>query len=470
MSGTVPLTIGGGYNGVSGTVTIPSSLLFGSPTAPGSINNLIQSYLGTVSNAATAGHTFINSDLAAGSTYSVAGSGLTYENFTNLDSVGTSTAGSGSYAATVGAGVTDVTVQVPGSVSLTGVSSTTTLTFGANSNVNYSVVDPDAGTVYLAGGANSVTFNALSTSNAETVYSAGSDTINLVGLGTDHVSVEGNAVVQIESADADVFAQGSATTNLYWDNAAAGGKLNFTNNSSVAAYIHIGIYNGQVNAGQVTANGGAGGGYYVGGSAGFNSLVGGSGVVTLVGGGSDNFLEASANASSLNPNVLIASGGSDTLIGSSTSGSNLFAAGLNYPGFTTPPDVSGVISTDGSGNQQFYLGNVPGGETIFGSTNADTTTQNNYLIVSTVQGSATFGGGLYSIYNFVNAQSVIYLSNGGGGAGTASITGMGVDQFDPTQYDIRLSDGTNIFLKGLTNSEISNIASHTALGITYIQG
>jgi hypothetical protein len=460
MSGTVPLTVGGGYNGVSGAVTIPSSLLFGTTTG-GSINDAIQTYLGTVSNAVTKGNTFINSDLAGVSTYSVAGAGrITYETFTNMDSTGASAAGAGSYDATVAAGVTDLTVQVPGDVTLTGVSSTSVATFGAQSNVNYSVTDPTAGTMLLAGGNDSITFYATSTNNAETVQSAGNDTVNFQGQGTDFVTVYDNGTIQIGDANAYVAAEGSATTNLFWDSANAGGTLHFVNNSSVGATIHIGNFNGATSSTKVTAYGGVGGGYYVGGSSGSNSLVGGSGVVTLVGAGPGDFLEAQ---SSLGTNIFVAGSDGVTMVATSTTGSNVFGAGLNYPGGSNPPS-SGVISTAGSGSQQFLLGNVPEGLTVVGSTAA--TASNTYFIVS----DATAGGGLYSLYNFIDSRSAIILSDGNGGAGSASIVGMGADQFNGTQYDIALSDGTSILLKGLSSAQMANISVFHAGSITGIVG
>jgi hypothetical protein len=110
------------------------------------------------------------------------------------------------------------------------------------------------------------------------------------------------------------------------------------------------------------------------------------------------------------------------------------------------------------------MGNVPGGESVFGST-ASTAT-NNYFIVS----DETAGGGLYSIYNFVNANSTIYLSNGSGGAGSASITGMASDQLHSGQYDIALSDGTTILLKGLNYEQLLGIHTVSAFGVTGIVG
>ena len=469
MSGTV-LTIGGAFNGLTGVVSVPSSLLFGSLSDTTSLNSQIQAYLGGITNAiATGGITFQNNNLAgntdATQAATVAGAG-SFEEFTNVSPTGVSAAGGGNYTASVTAGVTDLVVQTPGNVTLTGAPTTSTVVFGANSNVNYSV---DAttlpGTMYLAGGANSISlFSSGSDLNAQTIYSAGSDTINLEGQGTDYVTILGNGTVQDFSANAFVTSEGNATTNLYWDNQNAGGTLNFTNNSSVAATIHIGVFaNGETSSTKVTAFGGAGGGFYVGGASGGNSLVGGTGAVTLVGAGSGDFLEAN----SAQANVLAQGAGPETLVASSSTTDNIFGAGLQYPGLGNPA-ATGVISTDGSGNQTFFLGNVPGGETVFGST--ATTASNTYFVVSGTVNGATVGGGLYSIYNFTGANSSIFLSNGAGGAGSASITGAGVDQFHSSQYDISLSDGTTIELKGLTSSQIADIHTVSAFGVTGITG
>ncbi len=457
MSGVASLTVGGAFNGHTGVVTIPSSLLFGQPSAAGSLNNVIQDYLTGIGSGLVSGSTnFINTDLAAGTQYvaagSVAGTGSpTFEEFTNTDTVGGTVAGSGNYpAATVAASVTDVLVQTPGNVTLTGVASTTTLTIGADSNVDYTVTDPDAGTIYLAGGANSVTLFTTAGTNAETIYSAGSDSINLVGQGTDFVTVNGNATVLDTGANANVTAEGNATTNFFWDSANSGGTLNFVNNSTAAATIHIGVFaGGATDATHVTAFGGAGGGFFVGGAAGSNSLVGGAGAVTLVGAGSGDFLEAQ----SAGANVLAQGNGNETLVATSSTGSNSFGAGLNYPGLGNP-QATGVISTDGSGAQTFFFGNVASGETVYGSTTAGAT--NNYFLYSgsiSANGvyTGTVGGGNYSIYNFINNSSSIYFANEDGTS--ATLTHLAVDQFDPTQLDLTLSDGTSVEFKGLTSSQ-----------------
>jgi hypothetical protein len=468
MSGTVALTIGGAPSGHTGVVTVPSSLLFGQLSDSTSLNSLLHTYLDGLTSGFDAGTAnFENNNLAAGGVLDVVAAtvpgGPSFEEFTNV-SLGGSVAGSGSYTASVTAGITDLAVQVPGNVTLTGVGATTKAVFGASSNVDYSVTNAAAGSIYLAGGANSVTLFTTTGTSAESIYSAGQDTVNLDVLrGNDFVTVLGNAAVLDAGGNAFVTAEGNATTNLFWDNA-AGGSLNFTNNSSVAATVHINL---NAPSARVTAYGGIGGGFFVGGTAGNNSLVGGTvagaGVVTLVGGGSGDYLQASGFSTTNGGNIFVAGAGTETMVATSTTGSNVFGAGLNYPGGGNPA-ASGVIITQGSGDQNFLMGNVPGGETIFGS-NAATAT-NTYQIVS----NDTAGGGLYSIFSFINSKSVIDLVNGAGSAGSAHITSMGVDGTTPSQYDITLSDNTHIFLKGLNSTQLSDIHTATAFGITQIFG
>ena len=460
MSATTQLTVGGGFNGHTGLLTVPSSLLFGSATDSTSFNGILQTYLGTIYQGLVSGaNDFQNNDLASPAGGIVVagtpGGGAKFEDFTNVSSGSISAAAGGTYNASVTSGTTDVLVQIPGDVTLTGVGTTTKAVFGLGSNVNYSVVNPGAGVIDLLGGADSITLQSLlPTLNAETIYSAGTDSINMVGQGSDYVTVLGNGTLQDFGANANIVAEGSATTNFYWDSSNAGGTLHFTNNSSVAATIHIGNFNGQTSSTKVTVSGGAGGGFFVGGASGSNSLVGGSGAVTLVGAGSGDFLEAQSSVA----NSLFQGSGNETLVATSTTGANGFYAGLQYPGIAGNPAVSGVISTQGSGGQSFDIGNVPGGETIFGSTNA---TVNNYFINSGTVAGAPVGGGAISIYNFIDSRSTILLGNGLGGLGLATITGFAADQFNTgttnLQFDIKLSDNTTILLKGLTASELAGV-------------
>ena len=453
MSGTI--TIAG--TGHPGLVTIHSSLTFGALSTAGSVNSMIQTYLNGLATGLNGGtYNFENFDAVNNQTYVVPGTGPGYvEQITNIDSTGSSTSTvPGTYTnLSIQGSVTDLLLQAAGKMTVAGNSSTTNVVIDAFTSADYSVTDAAAGTMYLAGGANSVTLYNTTGNTNESIYSAGQDTINLAGQGSAVVTVAGNATVIDRDVNASVVATGSATTNLYWSSANAGGTLNFVNNSSVAATIHIA--NGS--KANVTAFGGAGGGFYVGGAAGHNSLVGGSGVVTLVGAGAGDFLEAQ---SSVGTNILAQGLGNETLMATSTTGSNVFGAGLQYPGLGSP-QVTGVISTDGSGVQQFLLGNLAAGETLYGSNQASAS--NNYFVVGNT--AESIGGGQISIYNFVDAKSTILLTNGNGGASDASISSMGYNTFQ-SAWDISLSDGTNILLKGLNLSQMGAIHTVTGAGGT----
>jgi hypothetical protein len=464
MSGNVQLTIGGATGTNTGVISIPSALSFGALTTSGSLNELIQAYLGTLSQGFNSGEYDYESRDGNGQNKVIPGTASTvsgtFEQYVSVDSAGGAASGTGSYSSTVTSGVTDLLVELPGSVTLAGSSSTTSVLFGQNSDVTYSVTDAAAGTMFLAGGADSVTLYNTSGSTNETIYSAGTDTVNLQGQGSAYVTVLGNATVIDRDTNASVVASGSATTNLYWSSANAGGTLNFVNLGTGGATVNIGNFNGTTSSTRVTAYGGAGGGFFVGGAAGDNSLTGGTGVVTLVGAGNNDTLTANSNAGT---NVFAQGEGiGELLIATSTTGSNIFGAGLQYPGLGEP-SVSGVISTQGSGTQEFLLGNLGAGETIYGSTQSGAL--NNYFVTS----NATAGGGQISIYNFIDDNSTIFLSNGAGGAGDASITAMGYDSFQ-SAYDIALSDGTNILLKGLSNDQQNAIHVATVFGITAIVG
>ncbi|MDD2703860.1 MAG: hypothetical protein PHU07_00780 [Acidocella sp.] len=468
MSGAV-LTINGAYNGQTGILGVPSNFE-GETSTQGSLNAALQSYLDGISASITSGQmSFMNYDIVGGSVYSSAATvpgAKTFEEFTNVDSAGgVSTAlASGSY--TVNPGVTDIVVQAPGSETVAGnreiidgTGSVTSALFSALSNVTYSVTNPGAGVIYAAGGADSITLYSAGLDNNETIYSAGTDTINLVGNGTDYVSIQGSAndVIQIEAANANVTATGAATVGIHWDNGNAGGTLNFINNSSQAATIYTAVFMNDSSTTtavtHVTASGGAGGGFYVGGQGGNNSLVGGTGVVTLVGGGEGDYLSASSGGM----NELFAGSGTETMVASSTTGSNLFQVGLNYPGLGQPAG-NGVISTEGSGVQSYFLGNS-NGETIYGSQNASF---NLFNIVS----NETAGGGIYNIYNFNNHGFIKLIDAADTGAGSASVAAIQADPVSSGTTDIYLSDGTTIKLHGVSaNSLTSQPGSDGVLSI-----
>ncbi len=463
MSGTT-LTISGGVNGQSGIVGLPSNFP-GAATTSGSLNNAIQNYLSAISSSVAGGNEgFINSDGVTGTNYSVSGSGSgIFQEISNVNG-NTSTTSSGSAATnyTISGGVTDLAVQVPGNTTIAGNSNTSVAVFGANSNVNYSVTNPGAGSIFAAGGANSISLYSTGTSNNETVYSAGNDTVNMAGTGNDYVSVGPNAndQIQIQDANANVTATGAATVGISWDNANSGGTLDFVNNSTVSQTIYSSVFitptGSKTAPTHVTAFGGAGGGFYVGGQAGNNSLIGGSGVVTLVGGGNSDTLSASSNAGT---NYLFAGAGAETLIATSTSGSNVFQIGLNYPGLGQPQS-DGIVSTEGSGVQTYFLGNSVG-ESIFGSNNAS-------LNVFNVVSDSTAGGGTFNIYNFHNG--FINLMDGADtAAGSATVVGIAQDQFNSGVADIALSDGTTIKIHGVSASSLTVGTATTQGGQTFIQ-
>jgi len=473
------LTVSGAWNHMTGIVSVPSAFA-GAVTVPG-INQIMQTYLAGISaQLPISAYSFENNDVVGSIVPFIAAASLpgtgSFEEFTNVNSggsvTGASISGPASYSVT--GGITDLLVQAPGNDTLRGVGTTTTAIFGANSNVDYTVSNPTAGTIYLAGGANSVSLGydpfSSGAANAETIYSAGKDTINLYGAGTDYVSVYGRARIEDFSANAYITAEGSATANLFWDSAAAGGTLHFINTSSVPATIHIGSFNGVSAPSRVTVEGGAAGGTYVGGSAGGNSLVGGSGIVNLQGAGDGDFLESSGSATG-STNFLYAGAGNETLVGTAMSANNLFQVGLNQPGQLNAPQASGVVSTMGSGAQTYIFGNVSGGETVYGSTVASAT--NNIFIdsgtVPAADGGGSVGGGYYNIYNFVNAQ--IILTNFGNTAGGATVSGMFVDPLDSSVLEIGLSDKTTIFIHGLSSTQLSHgleVNQNTTTGITYI--
>jgi hypothetical protein len=460
MSGAV-LTIGGGVFSESGVVAVPLWVP-GGTTAPGSLGNILETYLDNIAASIAAGQmSIVNDDVATNTLYSYypPASGGYFGEFTNTDSTGSASSNTVNGSYTVAPGITDLTVQAPGNLTIAGVGTTSVALFGAYSNVDYSVTDPVPGFIYAGGGADSITLYSTATQNAESIYSAGTDTINLFGYGNDYVTVgpSANDVIQIEGANAHVTATGAATVALYWDNANAGGTLDFVNNSSTAATIYTSTFaNGQTAPTHVTAYGGAGGGFFVGGQAGYNSLVGGSGVVTLMGGGSGDYLYADSNEGQ---NELFGGSGDETLVASANTVDNMFQVGLQYAGLATGPAANGVISTAGSGVQTFFLGNSDG-ETIYGSQNAQV---NSYNIIS----DDTAGGGIYNIYNF-GSNSFIQLINGTDtGAGDASISAIQADPTYSSSTDIFLSDGTLVRLHGVSVNDLATTTGSNGATIIY---
>lgn len=203
-------------------------------------------------------------------------------------------------------------------------------------------------------------------------------------------------------------------------------------------------------------DGGSGGGFYVGGRAGNNSLVGGSGLITLQGGGSGDVLVA--NASGNGANQLFGGTGIESLIGSSTSGANVFQIGLVNVGIGDVT-ASGIASTDGSGLQTFILGNT-NGETLTGSSAAGAF--NFYSVV----GDSTAGGGNFTITDFNPSNSALFLSDAAldGSAGDATIKAIGANLAGSAQ--VLLSDGTTITFNGVSVSALQ--AAGASVGGTSI--
>ena len=486
------LTIGGAFNGTTGIVSVPSAFV-GAVSTPGSINHLLQDYLNNITGGVTTGAvSFQNNDIMGGQNFSVSGSGATgFEEFTNTDSVGATIPGSMSGGAyTVSPNVNYLAVEAPGDFSLTGAASTAFALFGANSNVNYSVSNAGPSSIYAAGGIDTVTLrDDGSVPLNDTLYSAGTDTMNLFGAGSVTATSTQNAndFYMIDQTNATITAQGNATVAMGFLSRNSGGTLDFINNSTVSANIHASVFsNGTTAANNVTAFGGTGGGYFDGGQkTGFvsNLLVGGAvgsvsvsgsgvitqvsadstaGVVTLVGGGDGSILDAQGGAAQ---NEFFAGSGSETLIAASTTGANFFALGVGYPGLGQPQS-NGVVSTQGSGSQNFFLGNS-NSASLYGST--ATGASNNYFVYS----DSTIQGGTFNIFNFTS-QSEVLLTNGSGNAGgTASIQAIYQDPADTVAASagyntiVQLSDNTTLKLYGVSASSITKFTTQS--GITIIQ-
>ncbi|MDR3505353.1 MAG: hypothetical protein P4L52_03820 [Acidocella sp.] len=458
------LTIGGAFNSQAGIVSVPSGFS-GDTSTSGSLNQLLQNYLVSLTTSIQGGtYGFENNDIAGGTNFSSVPSSVSgsFEEFTNTDSVGGVTGTSVNGAYTVSTGVTDVLVQAPGDVTLTGNGTTKFALFGANSNVTYSQTTGGSASIVAAGGNNSIYVSAANAN--DTVYSAGNDTVTFNGVGGNEVvNAAGNATTTIFVGGSDVAtvtasdsAQGSV---VFLQN--AGGSLAFINNSTQAQTVYSGSYTtsggGSIFApNSVTVNAGAGGGFYVGGRAGNNSLIGGSGAVTLQGGGSGDTLVGSGAS-----NDLFGGTGLETLIGSSTSGANIFQIGLNYVGIGQVT-ASGVVSTSGSGLQSFIIGNT-NGETITGST--ATNSFNLYDVVGSNSGGLTTGGSSLTITNF-GANSVIFLTDASlGNTSDTSIYTIAGAIGPSGGTDIVLNDGTTILLKGVSASHISSSTLQGATGV-----
>ncbi len=471
MSGTSYLTVAGGNatNIHSGVLSVPSSL-------GTTVNNLLQAYLDGVSTSVNAGNAgFENYNAVTGIPVSVAGSGTNLlEEITNTDSVGASTSGAASGVVSVAAGVTDMVVQAPGTVSVDGVGSTTMAILDASSNVTYSLgnsISNGSGSIFAAGGKDFIAdYGSNSTYD---VNSVGNDSVVMYGLGgVDSVNAFGNATTSVFIGGSDVStvtASGNSQVSVVFFEK-AGGNLDFVNNSSKTATVYSGAYTtaggGTVYApNAVTAFGGAGGGYFIGGRSGNNYLSGGTGNSTLVGAGAGDTLIAAGsstvNGGTATDNSLFAGSASETLIGGGTN--NNFFLGLEEVGVGTVQASSDFISAGGSGNQIFTLGNVAS-STLVGST--VTGAQNIYDVLgnyTTTGGQAAiFGGSSFTITDF-GGNDHIYLVDGAYGFGSGAPT---IESITPAlgssgSTQILLSDNTVITLKGITTSHVNaSIGGH----------
>ncbi|MGO9817762.1 MAG: beta strand repeat-containing protein [Acidocella sp.] len=461
------LTIGGGFNSQTGIVSVPSSFP-GSTSTSGSFNQILQNYFVSLSASLQGGtYAFENNDIVGGSdffTVPASASGF-FEEFTNTDSNGSVTGGSVSGAYTVATDVTDLVVQAPGNVTLTGNGTTRYALFGANSNVTYDQTTGGSAAIAAAGGKNAINVTAANVN--DTVFSSGNDSVTFNGTGgQDVVNAEGNATTSVFLGGSDVAtvtASDSAQSAVAFE-PLSGGTLDFINSSTQAQTVYSGSYTtsggGTVYApNSITVNAGAGGGFYVGGRAGNNSLIGGSGAVTLVGGGTSDTLVGNGAS-----NQLFGGTGIETLIGSSTSGSNVFQIGLDYVGIGQVT-ASGIASTNGSGLQSFIIGNT-NGETLTGSTVNGST--NLYDVVGSDTGNLTTGGSSLTITNF-GANSVIFLVDSTlNAASDTSIYSIQAAGGVGGGTDVYLNDGTTILLKGVNVSHVFSATTGSGIvGIGY---
>ena len=451
MSG-VQLTIGGGSGSTGGVISI-SPEFGGATSVPGSIAAVLQQYLAGIDPAGLAVFTTVGG------------------------------------AQTVPASATNVVVETPGTVSLTGAASTSFALFGATSNVNYSVSDGGATSIYAGGGDDTLTLRdgGVATLNA-TIAASGNDTLNLIGVGNVFSTVVSGATASydIGSANSTITAEGNATVSIGFDGPSEAGHVYFINNSTAAATVFSSVFTGgQTAQSNVTAFGGAGGGFFDGGQGGGslpNLEVGGAfgsvtvsstgvitqvsadssaGAVTLVGSSAGDILDAQGGGAQ---NDFFGGSGSETMIAASSTGSNLFQLGLNYPGLRLPT-TDGLVSTDGSGQQNFFLGKSDGaqlyGSTVTGSTNVFTVVSDT--VTAAGGGVYTMGGGNFGIHNFTPGNDFVLLADNADTAnGTASILNIYQDPATTVSAsalyatDIALTDGTVIKLYGVAATDVQS--------------
>ena len=410
------ITVIGGVNNsathVSGIVQVPASGLSGTSLA--SLQSIVDVVNAAVANGQSS---LVNFDAIAGKTATFAGSsssGGIYE-ITNTDSTGASAAGTANnISVTVPSSANEVVVQVPGTVSVAGNGYASTYLIGSQSNAVIST----NGSAAPSGNSGSNPNQIYDLGGNTTIYAGGDNQATLSG-GLDRFKVlTGNDTV---------LATGSASVQAGVPTGYAG-TLDFINSSSAQATVLGGH-------GSVTAFGGNAGGLLYGGTGGNNSLIGGNGGVSLVGAGNNDYLLAGgggATTSALN-NDLFAGPGNETLMASSVTQNNLFAAGSG----------TDIISSAGSGSQAFFA--ATGSATMYGSTVSGAT--NTYFFSSSLQG----GGGNDVLENFNSkTDNIVILS----GVNIVSVTGANNGNYPTGAALVTLSDNTQITMVGYNASNL----------------
>lgn len=258
---------------------------------------------------------------------------------------------------------------------------------------------------------------------ASVIAGGGADTIDLVDSGSASI-LGGSAAVTAGGAADTIEAYGSAQTKVT-GGLAASDQLQFLNAGTGGATVSGGV-------GRVTAFGGAGGGTFYAGAAGNSSLLGGAGAVNLYGGASGDVLEAGVStggASVEGINQLVAGSGNETLFTTSLTGDNILIGGSG----------ADSLRSDGSDVQLFVPGS--GQETLTGSSMISAF--NKYVF-----GFSSTSGALDVITNFRVGQDMF------GVGGNASIAGI-ADVPGGSGALVRLSDGTNVLLRGINAGQIN---------------
>jgi hypothetical protein len=290
------------------------------------------------------------------------------------------------------------------------------------------------------GGQSQVPSNVVELAGAQAVVNSfGTNDLieDFAGLAT--INALNTASIEMDGGAATVHVHGVGSVKAFFTGQ-GGGRLDFINNSTVAATVSGNVPGGT--GGSVTAFGGYGGGVYVGGAGGNNSLIGGAAAVTLVAGnGNNNILEAAGFGNSYAAqNEFVAGSGTSTLTADSTTGYNEFIG-----------ETGNLVMTSfGKGNQTYYVG-AQGLETITGSRAAGAT--NEYIFDQDRTGS-----GMDSITNFRLGTDHIDINFNGTLSG---VTIKAIDAVAPSASDtaggslVTLSDQTQITLYGVSRNSLS---------------